>query len=158
MKSSKALARKILCGLLAAGVVGVSGSALAENVNVAAGETKSDEAAISIGSSEKFVNAGTVNASERITVNNGFFQNTGTVNTRVLDIKGHASDQSAIAGNINATEKFVYRGIAGNLAARKLEAQVNTPLLHILGTTVQTGFKISDEKVLAKVDKVIIEA
>lgn len=29
MKSSKALARKILCGLLAAGVVGVSGSALA---------------------------------------------------------------------------------------------------------------------------------
>lgn len=32
MKSSKALARKILCGLLAAGVVGVSGSALAADV------------------------------------------------------------------------------------------------------------------------------
>ena len=32
MKSSKALARKILCGLLAAGVVGVSGSALAAQV------------------------------------------------------------------------------------------------------------------------------
>ena len=31
MKSNKALARKILCGLLAAGVVGVSGSALAAN-------------------------------------------------------------------------------------------------------------------------------
>ena len=31
MKSSRALARKILCGLLAAGVVGVSGSALAGN-------------------------------------------------------------------------------------------------------------------------------
>ena len=31
MKSSKALTRKILCGLLAAGVVGVSGSALAAN-------------------------------------------------------------------------------------------------------------------------------
>ena len=158
MKSSKALARKILCGLLAAGVVGASGSALAASVNVASGETKSDEAAISIGSGEKFANEGTVNASESITVNNGFFQNAGTVNTKVLDIKGHASDQSAIAGNINATEKFVYRGIAGNLAARKLEAQVNAPLLHILGTTVQTGFKISDEKVLAKVDKVIIEA
>lgn len=68
MKSNKALARKILCGLLAAGVVGVSGSALAENVNVAAGETKSDEAAISIGSSEKFVNVGTVNALLLITV------------------------------------------------------------------------------------------
>ena len=32
MKSSRALARKILCGLLAAGVVGVSGSALANSI------------------------------------------------------------------------------------------------------------------------------
>ena len=38
MKSSRALARKILCGLLAAGVVGVSGSALAaDTYGVAAG-------------------------------------------------------------------------------------------------------------------------
>ena len=37
MKSSKALARKILCGLLAAGVVGVSGSALAATYGVNAG-------------------------------------------------------------------------------------------------------------------------
>lgn len=37
MKSNKALARKILCGLLAAGVVGVSGSALAETYGVNAG-------------------------------------------------------------------------------------------------------------------------
>lgn len=39
MKSSKALARKILCGLLAAGVVGVSGSALAA-------ESKPNEAVV----------------------------------------------------------------------------------------------------------------
>lgn len=37
MKSSKALARKILCGLLAAGVVGVSGSALAATYGINAG-------------------------------------------------------------------------------------------------------------------------
>ena len=37
MKSSKALARKILCSLLAAGVVGVSGSALAATYGVNAG-------------------------------------------------------------------------------------------------------------------------
>ena len=37
MKSSRALARKILCGLLAAGVVGVSGSALAATYGVNAG-------------------------------------------------------------------------------------------------------------------------
>lgn len=39
MKSNKALARKILCGLLAAGVVGVSGSALAA-------ESKPNEAVV----------------------------------------------------------------------------------------------------------------
>ena len=47
MKSNKALARKILCGLLAAGVVGVSGSALAA-------ESKPNEA---IAGEDKNVNA-----------------------------------------------------------------------------------------------------
>ena len=47
MKSSKALARKILCGLLAAGVVGVSGSALAA-------ESKPNEA---VAGEDKNVNA-----------------------------------------------------------------------------------------------------
>lgn len=158
MRSNKALTRKILCALLAAGVLGVSGSALAADVIVAAGATKADEPAISIGSGEKFSNDGTVNASESITVNGGFFQNTGNVATNILDIKGHASDQVAIAGTITATEKIVYRGIAGNLAGRKLEAQLTTPLLHIIGTTNQTGFKISDDSVLANVGKVIIDS
>ena len=35
---------------------------------------------------------------------------------------------------------------------------MTTPLLHIIGEGPQTGFQISDEKVLAHVDKVIIEA
>ena len=47
MKSSKALARKILCGLLAAGVVGMSGSALAA-------ESKPNEA---VAGEDKNVNA-----------------------------------------------------------------------------------------------------
>lgn len=158
MKSNKALARKILCGLLTAGVLGVSGSALAENINVTTEAIKDDKAVISVGSGETFYNAGKVKASESITVNGGFFKNTGDVDTKVFDIKGHTSDQDAIGGTIKATEKIVYRGIAGNLAARTLEAQLNTPLLHIIGTTNQTGFKISDDQVLANVAKVIIES
>lgn len=50
MKSSKALARKILCGLLAAGVVGVSGSALANSI----GEVKIDGSNVSVTPSGEF--------------------------------------------------------------------------------------------------------
>ena len=158
MKSNKALARKILCGLLTAGVLGVSGSALAENIIVRTEDIKDNKAVISVGSGETFNNAGKVKARESITVNGGFFINTGDVDTKVLDIKGDTSDTNAIGGTIKATEKIVYRGIAGNLAARTLEAQLNTPLLHIIGTTNQTGFEISDDQVLANVAKVIIES
>ena len=123
MKSNKALARKILCGLLTAGVLGVSGSALAENINVTTEAIKDDKAVISVGIGEMFDNAGKVEASESITVNGGFFKNTGDVDTKVLDIKGHTSDQDEIGGTIKATEKIVYRGIAGNLLERTLKAQ-----------------------------------
>lgn len=50
MKSNKALARKILCGLLAAGVVGVSGSALANSI----GEVKVDGSNVSVTPSSEF--------------------------------------------------------------------------------------------------------
>lgn len=154
----KSLARKILCGLLTAGVVGVCGSALAGNVDVTAGNVKDDEATISVGSDEHFNNAGTVKASESVTVSNGLFQNTGSLTTNVLDINGSTTDQMKIAGIITANEKFVYRGIGGNLGARALEAEVKTPLLHIIGSTNQTGFKVSSNQVLANVDKIIIES
>ena len=136
----------------------MSGSALAASFNVGLEDIKDNEPEISVGIGEMFDNAGKVEASESITVNGGYFKNTGDVDTKVLDIKGHTSDQYAIGGTIKATEKIVYRGISGNLAARKLEAQLNTPLLHIIGTTNQTGFKISDDQVLANVAKVIIES
>ena len=48
MKSNKALARKILCGLLAAGVLGVSGSALAESYLDATGADKATHDNISV--------------------------------------------------------------------------------------------------------------
>ena len=157
MKSHET-AKKVWCALLAAGLVSVGGSAFADSVTVNQGETKSDTAAISVGTSETFKNDGTVEARESVKVDGGLFQNTGALTTKLLDIQGATTDQSEIKGTITATEQFIYRGIGGNLAGRILSAEVTTPVLHIIGSSSQTGFKISDEKVLANVGKVILEA
>ena len=157
MKSHET-AKKVWCALLAAGLVSVGGSAFADSVTVASGETKSDTAAISVGTGETFKNEGTVKADTSVTVKDGTFQNTGTLTTKLLDIQGATTDQSEIKGTITATDQFIYRGIGGNLAGRILSAEVTTPVLHIIGSSSQTGFKISDEKVLANVGKVILEA
>ena len=103
-------------------------------------------------------NAGTVEATDSITVDGGFFENTGKLTTGTLTISGHASDQSEIAGEIYAGKEFLYKGIDGNLAAREVTASIHTPVLHILGNTHQTGFKIEGDNVLKDVDKIIIES
>uniref|UniRef100_UPI0040256590 autotransporter outer membrane beta-barrel domain-containing protein n=1 Tax=Dialister sp. TaxID=1955814 RepID=UPI0040256590 len=103
-------------------------------------------------------NAGTVEAKNSITVDGGFFVNTGTLTTDKLTISGNVSDQSKIAGEIYANKEFLYKGIAGNLAQREVTASIHTPVLHIQGNTNQTGFKITSDNVLKDVDKIIIEA
>lgn len=103
-------------------------------------------------------NAGTVEAKNSITVDGGLFKNTGKLTTGTLTISGHASDQSPIAGEIYADKEFLYKGIAGNLAAREVTASIHTPVLHIQGDTHQTGFKITGDNVLKNVDKIILES
>lgn len=103
-------------------------------------------------------NAGTVEATDSITVDGGFFENTGKLATGTLTISGHASDQSPIAGEIYANKEFLYKGIAGNLAAREVTASIHTPVLHIQGNTNQTGFKITGDNVLENVNKIILES
>lgn len=103
-------------------------------------------------------NAGTVEATDSITVDGGFLKNTGTLKTGTLTISGHASDQSEIAGEIYANKEFLYKGIAGNLAAREVTASIHTPVLHIQGNKYQTGFKITGDDVLKDVDKIILES
>ena len=103
-------------------------------------------------------NAGTVEATDSITVDGGFFENTGKLAIGTLTISGHASDQSPIAGEIYANKEFLYKGIAGNLAAREVTASIHTPVLHIQGNTNQTGFKITGDNVLENVNKIILES
>lgn len=103
-------------------------------------------------------NAGTVEATDSITVDGGLFDNTGTLKTGTLTISGNAYDQSEIAGEIHADKEFLYKGIAGNLAAREVTASIYTPVLHIQGNTNQTGFKITGDNVLENVNKIILES
>ncbi len=102
-------------------------------------------------------NTGSISVNH-LSVDGGLFNNQGIINVQTLDLYGNANDKGEIAGQINASEKITYRGIAGNLLGRSLSATLNTPLLHIIGDKSQTGFLISDNDVLANVQKVQIES
>lgn len=137
----------------------ITGSAYAENVNVSEGVTKYYQSAISVGSGETFNNAGTVNASESITIDKGTFKNSGTIETGSLNIYGSTNDQEPISGKITAGNEFIYKGIGGNKFWRKLSAQIITPKLHIIGNGInQTGLEILNNDVLQNVQKIAIES
>lgn len=156
MKKSN-LMRQVVCAVLALGTVTVGTTAMAESLTVTSGQTHNAQA-ISINANEKLSNAGTVEATDSITVAGGFFENTGKLTTGTLTISGHTSDQSPIAGEIYAGKEFLYKGIAGNLAKREVTASIHTPVLHIQGNTNETGFKITSDNVLKNVDKIILES
>lgn len=136
----------------------ITGSAYAQKVEVDEGKTKDDASVIEVGQNEIFKNAGTVNADESITVNGGTFNNTGEITTGTLEIYSNPDDKADIAGSINASQGFIYRGINSNLYDRKLYAKLDTPVLHIIGTTNQTGLQIMNNDVLTNVDKIIVES
>lgn len=91
MKSSKTLARKILCGLLAAGVVGVSGSALAADVTASQykGRTKEITANEYIGDTYAIIYASGVNDTDLVSI---------TTNKNIKDL--------SITNNSNRSEAY----------------------------------------------------
>lgn len=137
----------------------ITGSAYAESVDVAQGDEKKDQPVITVvGKDESFKNAGTVKAEERITIDGGTFNNTGTIETGTLNIYGNANDKAEIAGTIIANKEFIYSGIGGNNFWRPLTAIVTTPKLHIIGNQNQTGLQIFDSATLANVEEIFIES
>ena len=137
----------------------ITGSAYAESINVGATDPEFNKDVIAVGSNEAFNNAGTVNASESITVDGGTFNNTGTIETGTLEISGLGSDTQAIAGSITATDKIVYHGHPGNQMWRPVSAELITPDLQIIDThNAQTGFEILNNNVLTNVGKILIES
>lgn len=136
----------------------ITGSAYAESIKVAQGAKKDDTSVIKVEQKDSFENAGIVIADESITVNGGTFNKTGTITTGTLEIYSNPNDKADIAGSINASQGFIYRGINSNLYDRKLYAELDTPVLHIIGTTNQTGLQIMNNDVLTNVDKIIVES
>lgn len=136
----------------------ITGSAYAESIKVAQGAKKDDTSVIKVEQKDSFENDGIVIADESITVNGGTFNNTGTITTGTLEIYSNPNDKADIAGSINASQGFIYRGINSNLHDRKLYAELDTPVLHIIGTTNQTGLQIMNNDVLTNVDKIIVES
>lgn len=104
------------------------------------------------------VDTGATVTADSITVAGSRFENTGTLKTGTLTISSNVYDKSTIAGEIHADKEFLYKGVAGNLAAREVTASIYTPVLHIQGNTNQTGFKITGDNVLKNVDKIILES
>lgn len=160
MKLSKKMAAMMAAAALLSGVQMAAAettevTSTPSNMKVDTGETVTAD---SVAVNGTLSNAGTVEAKNSITVDGGLFKNTGTLKTGTLTISGHASDQSTIAGEIYAGKEFLYKGIAGNLAAREVTASIHTPVLHIQGNKYQTGFKITSDDVLKDVDKIILES
>ena len=148
------LKKSMVLGSLMAFVI--TGSALAANVDVADGETK-NEPVIAVGTNESFKNAGTVVASESITVEGGHFENTGIIKTGILNVYSNMNDNATIAGTIDV-DKFIYRGAEDNLYSRGLEADIDADELSIIGSTKETGLLVKDNNVLDNVKNIIIES
>ena len=148
------LKKSMVLGSLMAFVI--TGSVLAANVDVANGVTK-NEPVIAVGTNESFKNAGTVVASESITVEGGHFENTGIIKTGILDVYSNMNDNATIAGTIDV-DKFIYRGAEDNLYSRGLEADIDADELYIIGSTNETGLLVKDNNVLDNVKNIIIES
>lgn len=86
MMKKRAFKRNLALGVLIA--CSLTGPVYADSVNVASGEEKNDASIITVKNGESFTNAGTVNASDSITIDKGTFVNSGTINTGTLDILG----------------------------------------------------------------------
>lgn len=135
----------------------VGNIAFAENVNVSDDQTFSGENIV-VETGESFVNHGTVSAESNIKIDNGTFNNTGNINTGILDIKGNIYDQSEIGGVITAADKIIYRGIGGDLLKCSISAILNTPELYIWGTSKQTGLNILNSDTLENVEKIFVQS
>ena len=115
---------------------------------------------IIVNSGESFSNAGTVTASDSITIDKGEFTNSGTINTGTLDILGGGHNSIAFnGGTINASNKIIYQGTQSDHYELSLNNTIlDTPELVIQGTSQgkQVGLLVSDPRTLTSVDKITI--
>lgn len=112
---------------------------------------------------ESFINAGTVIANDSITINKGYFENNGDINTGTLTIWGDVNSKKAFdAGTITAEEEIIYQGIQGNLFTQKLNNTIlHTPKLTIIqeeGGVQEIGLLVTNPQTLKDVGEISVES
>lgn len=162
MMKKRAFKRNLALGVLIA--CSLTGPVYADSVDVASGEEQNTPPTIIVNSGESFSNAGTVTASDSITIDKGEFTNSGTINTGTLDILGGGHNSIAFnGGTINASNKIIYQGTqSDHYALPLINTILDTPELVIQGTTApqdnQVGLLVSDPQTLTSVDKITIDS
>lgn len=158
MMKKRAFKKNFALGVLIA--CSLTGPVYAESVNVASGGEQNTPPIIIVNSGESFSNAGTVTASDSITIDKGEFTNSGTINTGTLDILGGGHNSIAFnGGTINASNKIIYQGTqSDHYALPLINTILDTPELVIQGTSQgkQVGLLVSDPQTLTSVDKITI--
>lgn len=158
MMKKRAFKKKLTLGVLIA--CSLTGPVYADSVDVASGEVKNDAPVITVESGESFKNAGTVIASDSITINKGQFTNSGKIETGTLDILGAPSqDPSFMGGTINASDQIIYRGTGDNaygLSLNDTKLITNKLLIQGTGPNTEIGLKATTTDNLAGVKEIHI--
>lgn len=146
---------------------GTALSATSDLIEVAKGEEYTQDIDIQNTAQAKtggIQNNGTIK-NDRIVMKNysstdGIFENNGSIETGLLDI--FVSRNHTIGGKIIAHEAFIYRGTNDNHQGLPTTAEIDTPLLHIIGldraTNNQVGLSIKNADVLKNVDAIKVES
>lgn len=160
MMKKRAFKRNLALGVLIA--CSLTGPVYADSVDVASGEEQNTPPTIIVNSGESFSNAGTVTASDSITIDKGTFVNSGTINTGTLDILGLNNGQVSFTGGdrINATEQIIYRGTQGNYLNLSLDNTIlDTPVLTIQGAqNTWVGLQVNNTENLSNVGRININS
>lgn len=134
----------------------LTGAAFAEGIVVPEGEAF-EEDIVAEDASTTLENRGSI-VNEQITLKGGAFKNYGRIESQTIDILTINSGSPIFEGSISAEKSLTYRGAKdANFYTVRLNSEVDTPLLRIIGSTNETGLVISNSETVANVDNLWIE-
>lgn len=131
----------------------LSGVAFAEDIVISDGDSYTKDI-VAEDASITLENKGSIK-NDQIILKGGFFKNTGTLTTNLLDIKN--SKDLKLDGEITANEGFIFRSNRFGYTA-DLNAILHTNLLNIVGDDEANGLAIKNQEVIDDVKAIRIES
>lgn len=131
----------------------LSGAAFAEDIVISDGDSYTEDI-VAEDASITLENKGSIK-NDQIILKGGFFKNTGTLTTNLLDIKN--SKDLKLDGEITANEGFIFRSNGFGYTA-DLNAILHTNLLNIVGDDGANGLAIKNQEVIDDVKAIRIES